>query len=96
MSRAFRDTFKQTFCLCQKIDHHQSSMSFAQIPITRHRKKHSNQTVAYEPVSTYKCPDGDRTSSIPTIKILADNSNKKKKRTSKGLQFFNHTNSISS
>jgi protein-arginine kinase activator protein McsA len=96
MSRAFRDTFKQTFCLCEKIDRHQSTISFAHVSKTKHRKKHLNQTVAYETVTTYKYPDVDRTSLTPIMKIIADNQNKKKKRTSIALQFFNHNNSTPS
>jgi len=95
MSRAFRDTFKQTFCFCEKTDHHQSTISFADVSSTKHRKKHLNQTVAYETVTTCKCSDGDQTNSTPIIKTLADNQNKKKKRTSIALKFFNHTNSTS-
>lgn len=96
MSRAFRDTFKQTFFLCEKIDRRQSTISFAQIPIRKHRKRHLNQTVAYETVTTFKCPEDDRTSTTPIIKNLSANGSKKKKQATIALQFFNHTHSISS
>ena len=85
MSRAFRDTFKQTFCICGKTVRRPSTVT-----ITKHRKRHLNQSVACETVATYKCTDGDQT---PIIKNLSDNSNGKKKRTSLTIQFFNATTS---
>ncbi len=87
MSRAFRDTFKQTFCFCQKIDQHQSSVSFA--AMKKHRDKHVNQSNAFETVVTYKCPE-DYQANVP------NNSIKKKKRTSIALRIFNGSKPISS
>jgi hypothetical protein len=78
MSRAFRDTFKQTFCLCEKFVSRKSTVT-----ITKHRKRHLNQSVACETVATYKCTNGDQT---PIIQSLSDNNNKKK-QTSIALQF---------
>jgi hypothetical protein len=89
MSRAFRDTFNQTFCLCRKIDPRQSTLSFAAVKMSKHREEHLDQSVAFETVATYKCSENYQTN-------LSDNSNRKKKRNSIGLQFFNHTKSISS
>jgi hypothetical protein len=94
MSRAFRDTFKQTLCFCQKLDRRQSTISFAQIPILKHQQRHLNQSVAYDTVTTYKSSEDYRTTLAPIIKSLNDSTNKKKKRTTKALQFLNHTNSI--
>ncbi len=85
MSRAFRDTFQQTFCICKQTDRRQSNNSFTQ---TKYRK---TQSAIYETVATFKCPDVDGTSLTPSIKSLSDNSNKK--RTLITLKFFNHTNS---
>jgi hypothetical protein len=49
MSRAFRNTFKQTFCFgCQKIDRRESTISFAQLSATRKRQNHLNVSVTYE------------------------------------------------
>ena len=94
MSRAFRDTFKQTFCFCEKTDRQQSTSSFAQASANKSRKRHLNQSIACETVPTYKCPDGDQSSSTtPMIKTLTDDSNKKKKRTTIAVQFFKPMNS---
>jgi len=90
MSRAFRDTFKQTFCLCQKIDHRQSRISFAQVT---YRKKHVKPPVTYQAVSTCKSSSDNQTNLPPMIKRSSNSSNKKKKRTSKAFKFLNHTNS---
>ena len=39
MSRAFRDTFKQTFCIpCGKFQDQESTFSFAQISMSRKRQ----------------------------------------------------------
>ena len=39
MSRAFRDTFKQTFSIpCGKFDHRESAFSFAQMSMTKKRQ----------------------------------------------------------
>jgi hypothetical protein len=89
MSRAFRDTFKQTICLCENIVRRQSN-SFAEVTITKHRKRHLNQSIACETIATYKCPNGDQTSLTPIIKSLSD---KKKKGTSTTLKFSNSTSS---
>lgn len=46
MSRAFRDTFKQTFCFaCHKFDRRESTISFAQVSFTRNRQHHVNPSV---------------------------------------------------
>lgn len=38
MSRAFRDTFKQTFCIpCGKFDQQESTFSFTQISMSKKR-----------------------------------------------------------
>jgi len=86
MSRAFRDTFKQTFCHCEKTTHRSSTISFSHIAIHKRRKRCSN-----EPIAAYKCADADQTSLAPIIKTITDNTTKKKIR----LQFFNSTNSVS-
>jgi hypothetical protein len=84
MSRAFRDTFKQTFCfVCQKADRRESSISFAQLSATKSRQTHINQSIAYDNVSSRKCSDEYRSSSTPVENI-------KKKKSSKTLEVFNH------
>lgn len=56
MSRAFRDTFKQTFCHpCQKYDRRDSAVSCAQLTIKKQQKYEINSSIAFEPLSTYKC-----------------------------------------
>jgi hypothetical protein len=47
MSRAFRDTFKQTFCgYCQKLDRRESTVSLAHVSQRVNRKKPMNQSMA--------------------------------------------------
>jgi hypothetical protein len=95
MSRAFRDTFKQTFCLCNKtIDRRPSASSYAPVTITKHRQRHLHQSIAYDTVSTHKCSDAYRTSLTPIVISLSDNQNSRKKRTPKVLRYLNHTNSV--
>ncbi len=51
MSRAFRDTFKQTFCFgCQKFDRRDSTVLFTQLSITKKRQNHLNASVVYEQI----------------------------------------------
>jgi len=96
MSRAFRDTFKQTFCFFKKpIDRRRSTSSYAPVIITKHLQRHTNQSITYDTVLTHSCSDAYRTSLTPIIKSLSDNPNKRNKRTSKSLQMLNYTNSIS-
>jgi hypothetical protein len=96
MSRAFRNTFKQTFCFLKKtIDRRRSTSSYAPVIITRHLQRHTNQSITYDTVLTHSCSDAYRTSLTPIIKSLSDNPNKRKKRTSKSLQILNYTNSVS-
>ena len=96
MSRAFRDTFKQTFCFCQDLARRPSRISFAQQPLTvKSRARYLDPSAAYETVSTYKCADDYRTSTAPIIKSLSsDGSTKKKNRTRKALRFFQPATSI--
>jgi hypothetical protein len=94
MSRAFRETFKQTFCDCQEINRRQSSISFAQVTVGKQRPRHLTPSVAYEIVSTYKCSDDYRASLSPIMKTLADNP--KKKRTIKTAKCFHRSDSIGS
>ena len=94
MSRAFRDTFKQTFCVCQDIVRRPSRISFAQAPVIKSRPRHLDPSAAYETVSTYKCSDDYRASTAPIIKSLSSNSSKKKIRTVKALRFFQPPTSI--
>ncbi|CAF0943546.1 unnamed protein product [Adineta steineri] len=89
MSRAFRDTFKQTFCSCQNVDRRPSASSVAQ-GIAKQRS--INPSIAYDTVITNKCSDGYRTSLTPIIKTLSDNPTKKKKR--KALKFLKQSNSV--
>jgi hypothetical protein len=90
MSRAFRDTFKQTFCICKAFDRRQSATSVAQGTKIDHRKGHLSSSVVY------KCSDGgDLTSLTPIMESLSVDPNKIKKPTSLTLPFFHHTNSIS-
>jgi len=52
MSRAFRNTFKQTFCFgCQKFDRRESTISFTQLSATKKRQNHLNISVTYEHIS---------------------------------------------
>ncbi len=40
MSRAFRDTFKQTFCFsCQKLDRRDSTLSLTQLSVIKKRQE---------------------------------------------------------
>ncbi len=76
MSRAFRDTFKQTFCfICQKFDRRESAVSFTQLPITKTRQNQLNPSAVYEPISTYQCPDDPKLigNHSTTISLLNDN-----------------------
>jgi len=67
MSRAFRDTFKETFCFTyHKFVHGESTTSVPQLSITKTRQHHLNSSVTYEHVSTNKCSD-DRRASITTM-----------------------------
>jgi len=53
MSRAFRDTFKQTFCfICQNFLRRESTVSSTQLPITKKRQHHTNTSVVYEHIPT--------------------------------------------
>ena len=94
MSRAFRETFQQTFFDCHEINRRQSSISFAQVTVGKQRPRHLTPSVAYEIVSTFKCSDDYRTSLTPIMKTLTDNP--KKKRTIKPPKFFHRSNSIGS
>nr|ACI90335.1 G protein-coupled receptor-like protein [Philodina roseola] len=81
MSRAFRDTFKQTFCCVTPIDSRPSQIKFSQLPrTTKQQIRHSN---GFE----LKCPDEHRNSKTPIIKTVEDNSSKKCK-THKALRFI--------
>lgn len=90
MSRAFRDTFKQTFCLCLKVDHG---------PATNHsnahskqRKRHLNQSIACETTVRYKCSEGDQTSLVPSRKSSSDHQTPmEKKQMTKALELFNRS-----
>lgn len=57
MSRAFRDTFKQTFCAsCQQLDRHDSDASFKQLGMKKPNPQYQMSTsMICEPVSTHKC-----------------------------------------
>ncbi|CAF0731982.1 unnamed protein product [Rotaria sordida] len=95
MSQAFRDTFKQTFCFCQKFDLQQSTISFSKFTIRRHRKKHSNQSVTYEIITTHNSSQNCQTHLAPIVKSLSDSSTKKLKQTSNTLELFHHAKSAS-
>lgn len=88
MSRAFRDTFKQTFCLCMKVDQQQSSMiNNAQ---SKQRKRHLNQSIACETAVRYRSSEGDQTSLVPSRKSSSDHTTNEKKQLNKALQLFKH------
>lgn len=88
MSRAFRDTFKQTFCLCLKVDHQQSStMNNTHL---KQRKRHLNQTITCQTAVQYRISEGDQTSLVPSRKSSSDHTVHEKKQLNKALQLFNH------
>ncbi|CAF1359029.1 unnamed protein product [Rotaria magnacalcarata] len=88
MSRAFRDTFKQTFCISfQKIDHRDSGFSTTQIPVRKCQPEKLNTSINCE-ASKYKCNIYQRTSNP----IVEENKKKKKKVS---LQLFNHSTTVS-
>ena len=74
MSRAFRDTFKQTFCVCKKETRRTSNITFAQ---AAPKRINHQQSIVYETVSTQKTSEDYRTS-------LTENGAKKKRT----LTFF--------
>ena len=89
MSRAFRDTFKQTFCLCIKVDHQQTVNSNAH---NKQRKRHLNQSIACETTVRYKCSEGEQTSLVPSRKSSSDHQTPmEKKEINKALQLFNRS-----
>ncbi|CAF3318076.1 unnamed protein product [Rotaria sp. Silwood2] len=86
MSRAFRDTFKQTFCFfCQKFDRRESALSYMQSSIkkTQHQL---NVSIACEPLSTYKSAIDHQTNKTPI-----ENNTKSKKAS---VQFCNYSTTI--
>ncbi|CAF1401128.1 unnamed protein product [Adineta steineri] len=87
MSRAFRDTFKQTFCFgCQKTEGRESAMSFAQLSISKHRQKKLTPGIVYEHVSSYKSSDEKQLNST-----VSENNHQKKKTS---LQILNNSTTI--
>ncbi|CAF1140095.1 unnamed protein product [Adineta ricciae] len=87
MSRAFRDTFKQIFCLCENDNRHSSSTSPAQgLPV---KPRHLNASATYNTLLTHKYSDSCGASLSPIIKSLSDNPKKRK-----GFHFLKQTNSI--
>jgi hypothetical protein len=87
MSRAFRDTFKQTFCFgCRKFDRRESTVSFTQLPLTKNRQ-HRASLSPNENVSTYQYSSDYR----PSIEPIENNDSKERKTK---LQFFNHSTTI--
>ncbi|CAF0751939.1 unnamed protein product [Rotaria sp. Silwood1] len=95
MSQAFRDTFKQTFCCCQKLQFHQSAIVFSKLKIKKRGQKTLNQSVTFEIISTYKSSPNGHKHLTPIVKSLSDNENRNLKQTSNIVQFFNHTKSAS-
>ena len=90
MSRAFRDTFRQTFCLCMKVDHQQSTMSNNNAH-SKQRKRHLNQSIAAcETAVRYRCSEGDQTSLVPSQKSSSDHISNEKRQSNKAVQLFNH------
>ena len=46
MSRAFRETFRQTFCFaCQKIERRESTLSFGQLSVIKKRQDYLPSSV---------------------------------------------------
>ncbi|CAF1242020.1 unnamed protein product [Rotaria sordida] len=77
MSRAFRDTFKQTFCcFCQQYDHRNSALLYTQLSIKR-KQRPLNVPQTREPLSPYKGAIDNQTNTT-----LIENSNNKNKKTS--------------
>lgn len=76
MSQAFRDTFKQTFCICQAVQTHQSPVSFSTIKKRRFRQDSFNQSIAYEAIAVCKYSNNGRLNSSPLIENLPDRQNK--------------------
>ncbi|CAF0978932.1 unnamed protein product [Adineta ricciae] len=65
MSRAFRDTFKQTFGFeCYKVAQHESSTSFANLSLIKNRRKQLSASFVKEQGSNYKYSDDQRTSIV--------------------------------
>ncbi|CAM4932727.1 unnamed protein product [Rotaria socialis] len=88
MSRAFRDTFKQTFCISfQEIDHRDSRFSITQISVRKSQPEQLNTSIHCEALSKSKCSIYQRTSKP----IVEENKNKKKKIS---LQCFNHLTTV--
>ncbi|CAF1023578.1 unnamed protein product [Rotaria sp. Silwood1] len=81
MSRAFRDTFKQIFCLsCQKYERRESTLSYLQLSI----KKKPHQLNPCEYLSTYKYTNDHQINR----RISIENNNTDRK---KSVQFYNHS-----
>jgi hypothetical protein len=67
MSRAFRDTFKQTFCFaCQKLDRRESTLSFTQLSVIKKRQDClPSSVVISEHIPIYKHSSDQKT--IPLL-----------------------------
>jgi hypothetical protein len=90
MSRAFRDTFRQTFCVCEGADQHSSQSSSAQAAATK--QLHLDASTSYNTLLTQKCSEGYRASLSPIIKSLSDNPAKNKKH--KGFGYLKQSSSV--
>ena len=65
MSRAFRDTFKQTFGFeCYKVNQRESSTSFVNLSLIKNRRKQLSASFVQEQGSNYKYSDDQRTSIV--------------------------------
>ncbi|CAF2098354.1 unnamed protein product [Rotaria magnacalcarata] len=95
MSKAFRDTFQQTFCFIQNFASHQPKVSFSKLAITKRRQKHLNEAITDEIIPYHKPSQNGRLHVIPIRKSFSDNEPKKIKRTLKSLEFFSHNKSAS-
>lgn len=87
MSRAFRDTFKQTFCFCQKFQHRDSEFSFALLSLKKQPPDNACSSIDYDGASKYRISLYQPTSK-PSVQ---DNINKKKQMS---LPFFNRSTAI--
>lgn len=66
MSRAFRDTFKQTFGFeCYKVDRRESAMSFANLSLIKNRQKQLPPSFGQDQGSNYKYSDDQPASIAP-------------------------------
>ncbi|CAF3002219.1 unnamed protein product [Rotaria socialis] len=95
MSKAFRDTFQQTFCFIQKFAPHQPTVSFSKLTTTKRQQKYLNEAITYEAIPSYRPSQNGRLHEIPIRKSFSDNEPKKIKRTLKSLEFFSHNKSAS-